>query len=114
MLPRRAFEKPCRPVAGELYTPSARHERETREGLKRSDQSGFASPFASSHHVDAPVNPVREVDVGVAGTLEHDLVSLGPSAKCMGRRIALAVRLGLDDDAAGGAFLGAMDKNGAE
>ena len=110
----RASEQSGRPIAWQLDASATRHECQSSQGLQRSDQRGLAASSGSGDHVDAPVDAVGEVDIGVSGTLEHDPVSRGSASEGVRRRVGFAVRLRLDDDAARGAFLCPMDKHGAQ
>ena len=68
--------------------------------FERADQYRVCDAFRLADEVQAPVDPVRAVDVGVAGRPEHRLVALRPTAIAVRRRVFVVVGLELDDDPA--------------
>jgi len=76
------------------------HGRETLRRRERADEHGTRHARRLAHEIEAPMNTVRAVDIGVAGRAEHDHIALGAAAEGMGRRVGLMIGLNLDDDAA--------------
>jgi hypothetical protein len=68
--------------------------------LEGADQNRLGNALRGAHEVEAPVDPVRPVDVGVSRRAEHRCVPLGAPAKAMCRRVLVVVRLDLDDGTA--------------
>ena len=64
------------------------------------DQHGVGDAFAFAHEVQAPVNAVGAVDIGVARPAEHHGIAHGLPAKAMRRRILVIIGLDLNDAAA--------------
>ena len=85
------------PVVGN--TASRPHRFEPFGRFERPDQYRARDVDLLTHEVEAPVDPVRAVDVGVAGRPEHRRVARGPSTKAVRGRILVIVRLDLDDHA---------------
>src|ERR1700757_3041545 len=76
------------------------HLLEAARRLQRPDQDCAGHSFALADQVQAPVDSVRPVDVGVAGGAEHRGVALRSAAVAVARRVLLVVGLHLDDPAA--------------
>jgi hypothetical protein len=68
--------------------------------LERAYENRFGDSFRAADEVQAPVDTVRAVDVGVAGRTEHGRVAARPAAVGMASGIGVMVRLDLDDRAA--------------
>src|SRR5262249_39767575 len=64
------------------------------------DQHGVRDAHRLADEVEAPVDPVRAVDVRVPRRAEHRLVALGAPAVAVRGGILVVVGLELDDDAA--------------
>jgi hypothetical protein len=69
-------------------------------GFQGSDQDGGGLPFRFGDRVEQAVDPVGEVDVGVARRAEENLGALGEADVGMAGRVVGLVALGLDDDPA--------------
>ena len=76
------------------------HRRQSVYGLKRADQHRAGAAFFLAHEIEAPVDTVGSVDVGVAGRAEHHGVALGSAVIGVRRRVGVVIGLELDDDAA--------------
>ena len=68
--------------------------------LERADEHGLRHALAAADEVEAPVDPVRPVDVGVAGRAEHRPVARRLTAKAVARRVLGVVGLDLHDASA--------------
>ena len=64
------------------------HLLEARRRLERADERGLGDSLAAAHEVEAPVDAVRAVDVGVPGRAEHRAVAGRGPAEAVARRIA--------------------------
>jgi len=69
-------------------------------GFQRSNQDGGRLPLRFRHHVQQAVDPVGEVDVGVAWGAEEDPGALGQADVGVARGVVGLIALGLDDGAA--------------
>src|SRR5205085_3854432 len=76
------------------------HRVDARARLERTDEDGVRDSDRLTHDVEAPVDPVRAVDVRMTGRPEHGRVARCASAIAMRGRILVVVRLDLDDHAA--------------
>ena len=65
--------------------------------LQRPDQDSGRTPLGLGHEVQQAVDPVGEVDVGVARRAEEDLVAGGPADVGVASGVRRVIRLGLDD-----------------
>src|SRR5438105_4915116 len=79
---------------------SSTHRLHPFDGLDRPQEHGRGDALLAADEVDAPVDAVRAVDVGVPGEAEHRRVARRPAAEAVARRILVVVRLDLDDRAA--------------
>ena len=93
--PRPGAEQPLVPDPA----PRAHHVEPLRR-LERADQHRIRDADVLADEVQAPVDPVRAVDVRVPGRAEHRRVALGPAAEAVRGGILVVVRLDLDDHAA--------------
>lgn len=73
------------------------HDFQPCHRFKRADKDARAVTLRPAHEVEAPVDSIGAVNVGVAGRTEHDLVSPGWPAEAVGSRIFMIIRLHLDD-----------------
>ena len=102
MLARDAecLAEPARPAAEEPWVvepaPLA-HRVETVRRLERAHEHRVRDALVLADEVQAPVDPVRAVDVRVAGRAEHRGVPLGTAAEAVARRVLVVVGLDLDD-----------------
>src|SRR5712692_8139384 len=78
-------------------TAAAAHRGETKRGRERADQHRAGNAFRLAHEVDAPMNAVGAVDIGVTGRAEHHGVARGLAAEAVRGGIALVIGLDLDD-----------------
>jgi hypothetical protein len=69
-------------------------------GFQGSDQDGGGVSLRFGDRVEEAVDPVGEVDVGVARGAEEDPGAIGQADEGVTSRIVGLVALGLDDDAA--------------
>ena len=76
------------------------HRVEPRRRLERAEQHCARLPLAVADEIHAPVDPVRAVDVDVAGRAEHRRVARGRPTIGVARGIVRVVRLDLDDRSA--------------
>ena len=68
--------------------------------LDRADEDGAGASLPLADEIQAPVNAVGAVDVGVTRRAEHYGVALGAAAEAMRGGIGVMIGLDLDDDAA--------------
>ena len=68
--------------------------------LKRADQNRARRTRLLANEIDAPMNAIGAIDIGIAGRPEHHLVAQRRASKRMRGRIGVMIRLDLDDDAA--------------
>ncbi len=93
---RTGAEQPHR-----VETASVSHLGETVGRLERANQDGAGAPFLLANDVEAPVDPVRPIDVRLPRRAEHARIpSRPPPGEAVARRILLVVSLGLHDHAA--------------
>jgi hypothetical protein len=76
------------------------HLFETGTRLERAQQHPGAMPGGHADEVEAPVQAVGAVDIGMARRAEHRRVACRVSGEAVRGRVGLVVGLGLDDDAA--------------
>lgn len=99
----RQFARPVgHPQVG-VHAAALRHCGEPHHRLQRSHEDRRGVPLLAGDHVEAGVDPVGAVDVGVPGRTPHGLDDAILAEGRMGGRIVRPpIRLGLDDDAGGG------------
>ena len=100
---RERLADPARARAQEPHVvepPAPPHLTEPVRRLERADQDGVGDALGLADEVDAPVDPVRAVDVGVPRRPEHRGVSRRQAAVAVRRRVLVVVGLELDDPAA--------------
>ncbi len=68
--------------------------------LERADENRACDADVLAHEVQAPVDPVRAVDVRVAGRSEHRRVPLGLPPVAVRGGVLVVIGLDLDDPAA--------------
>ncbi len=83
-----------------LTSASGAHLLDPVGRLQRPDQDGGCLSFGFGDGVEQAVDPVGEVDVGVAGRAEEDPGALGKTDVGVAGGVVGLVALGLDDDAA--------------
>src|SRR5438874_2972588 len=83
-----------------LEPPPAAHRLQAVGRLERADQHRVGDALGLADEVDAPMDPVGAVDVGVAGWAEHRSVPGGAAAVAVRGRVLMVVGLELDDLAA--------------
>ena len=76
------------------------HGSNSLRRLERPDQHGAGAAFFLADEIEAPVDAVGAVDVGVAGRPEHHRIALGRTVIGMRRRIGVVIGLDLDDQPA--------------
>ncbi len=74
---------------------------DARPRLERAHEDSLRHAGLARDEVEAPVHAVREVDVGVSGSAEHDLGACGapPTLRMGGEVVRTQVRLDLDQAA---------------
>ena len=97
---RERLAEPARAGAEEtlvVQTSPPAHLVEPMGRLERPDEDRVGDALWLADEVDAPVDPVRAVDVRVAGRAEHRGVTLGQAAVAVCGRVLVLVGLELDD-----------------
>jgi len=92
--------EPAWPAAEQPWVveaPALAHQVEAVSWLERAHEHRVRNSLAFADEVQAPVDPVRAVDVGVAWRPEHRSVPLGAAAVAVTRRVLVVVGLDLDD-----------------
>src|SRR5438309_6801833 len=85
-------------LLGESAPPA--HGRKTLGRGKRPDQHGARRAFRLANKIQAPMDAVGTIDVGVSRRTEHDRVALSGAAEAVRGGIGVMIGLDLDDDAA--------------
>ena len=70
---------------------------EAARGLERAHEDGLRAALGAADEVQAPVDPVRAIDVRVARRAEHGPVARGLAAVAVPGRVVGVVGLDLDD-----------------
>ena len=83
-----------------MHAATAAHRGEAVCRLQRPDQDGAGAACFLADEVEAPVDAVGTVDIGIAGRAEHHRVALGAADVGMRCRVGVMIGLNLDDDAA--------------
>ena len=86
------------PLVGDA-APAA-HGGEAMRRRERADQHRAGDARRLADEIEAPMDAVGAVDIGIAGRAEHDGIARGRPAKRVRRRIGVVIGLDLDDDAA--------------
>ena len=86
------------PFVGNAATPAHGGKPVRRRECADQHRAGLALRLA--YEVEAPVNTVGAVDIGITRRAEHDGIALGAAAEGMRRGIGVVIGLDLDDDAA--------------
>ena len=87
-----------KPFVGNAATPAHGGKPVRRRECADQHRAGLALRLA--YEVEAPVNTVGAVDIGITRRAEHDGIALGAAAEGMCRGIGVVIGLDLDDDAA--------------
>lgn len=90
---------PSRPGAKQSHIGQAAapaHEWQTGCWLERPDQDGAGRAGRLADEVQAPVNAIGAIDVGVARRAEHDRIACRRPAKAVRGRIGVMIRLDFD------------------
>src|SRR5712691_3530494 len=87
------------PLVGRTAAPAHGGKPERRREC--ADQDGAGDAFRLADEIEAPVDAVGAVDIGVTGRTEHHRVARGAAVEGMRRGVALVIGLDLDDDAVG-------------
>ncbi|SFU49007.1 hypothetical protein SAMN05216417_10541 [Nitrosospira multiformis] len=94
------------------------HDIQPGKWFDRANQYASSMSRGTADKIQAPVNAVRAVDVGMAGRAEHHLVTPGRTRKAVRGRIIMVISFCLYDPTAnsvykqGGAYEGARNVNG--
>src|SRR5258708_1159497 len=76
------------------------HGRDAIGRLECPDQNGAGAAGGLADEIEAPVNAIRAINIGVAGSAEHYSVAWRAPAIAVGGRIGVVIGLDLDDDPA--------------
>src|SRR5215207_3138329 len=90
-------------VAGAAGRAPGPHALDPADRLAGPEQHRLGDPLGAADHVGAPVHPVGEVEVEVAGRAEHDRVAGGGAAVGVAGRVEPGPVVGLGLDQPGGA-----------
>jgi hypothetical protein len=77
------------------------HYGEPFRGLDCPDEHGAGAALFLAHKVEAPMNSVRAVDIGIAGWAKHHSIALGAAIIGMRGWVGVVVGLDFDNNAAG-------------
>ena len=83
-----------------MQPPALLHLGKALGRLQGADQHGVGDADAFADEIQAPVQPVGAIHIGVAGRPEHGRIALGPAAIAVRRRVLVVVSLDLDDASA--------------
>ena len=86
------------PLVGDAAPPA--HHAKAGRRLDGPDQHGAGRPCRFADEVQAPVNAVGAIDIGVARRSKHDGIAAGHAAKAVRRRVGMMVGLDFDQPAA--------------
>ena len=78
------------------HSPPSAHGREADARLDRAQEHGAGRALGLADEIQAPVNAVGAVDIGVAGRAEHHRIAVGWTAITV--RCGIGVVIGLDFD----------------
>src|SRR5262249_29761545 len=83
-----------------VQAAAAAHKRQSRRRLQRPNEDGASRALRLAHEIEAPVDTVGAVDIGVAGRPEHYRMPGGRPAVAMRGRIGVVIGLNFDQPAA--------------